>query len=220
MTAAAEELGYPVVLKTDEPRIQHKSDVGGVVLGIGDVDQLVSAYADLAARLGPRALVCQSVPTGVELALGIVADPELGPLVVVGAGGVLVELLADRRVALPPVSSALAADLLADLRVRPLLDGVRGARPADLGAVIRAIRGVSELAMELGSQLEALDINPLICGPRRRDRRGRPGDPAPVGDAVPTQSLHRGAAVPATPAPVMAVSACWPAPRWPLVIQR
>jgi acetate---CoA ligase (ADP-forming) len=163
--AAAEELGYPVVLKTDEPRIQHKSDVAGVVLGIGNVSELVAAYADLAARLGPRALVCKSVPPGVELALGIVADPGLGPLVVVGAGGVLVELLADRRVALPPVSAELAADLVADLRVKTLLDGVRGAPPADLGAVIQAICGLSELAIELGSQLEALDINPLICGP-------------------------------------------------------
>ncbi len=163
--AAAEEIGYPVVLKTDEPRVQHKSDVGGVLLGIGDAGELASAYADLAARLGPRTLVCRTVPSGVELALGIVRDPELGPLVVVGAGGVLVELLSDRRVALPPVSAQLASDLLADLRVRTLLGGVRGAPPADLAAVIRAIRGLSALALELGNELDALDINPLICGP-------------------------------------------------------
>ncbi|HTA10427.1 MAG TPA: acetate--CoA ligase family protein [Streptosporangiaceae bacterium] len=163
--AAAEEIGYPVVLKTDEPRVQHKSDVGGVLLGIGDAGELASAYADLAARLGPRALVCRTVPAGVELALGIVRDPELGPLVVVGAGGVLVELLSDRSVALPPVSAQLAKELLADLRVRTLLRGVRGAPPADLAAVIRAIRGLSELAVELGDELDALDINPLICGP-------------------------------------------------------
>jgi acyl-CoA synthetase (NDP forming) len=166
LAVAADELGYPVVLKTDDPRFQHKSDVGGVVLGIADADQLVRAYADLASRLGPQVLVCQSVPPGVELALGIVSDRELGPLVVVGAGGVLVELLADRRVALPPVSAGLAADLLAELRVGPLLDGVRGAGRADFDAVIQAIRGLSELAIELGSHLEALDINPLICGPR------------------------------------------------------
>ena len=163
--AAAAQIGYPVVLKTDEAHIQHKSDVGGVVLGIGDARQLAAAYADLASRLGPRVLVCQTVPAGVELALGIVRDPELGPLIVVGAGGVLVELLADRAVALPPVSARLAAELLADLRVRALLDGVRGGPAADLGAVIAAIRGVSQLAVELGDQLEALDVNPLICGP-------------------------------------------------------
>jgi succinyl-CoA synthetase beta subunit len=163
--AAAEEIGYPVVLKTDEPHIQHKSDVGGVVLGIGDASRLADVYADLAGRLGPRVLVCKTVQAGVELALGIVRDPELGPLIVVGAGGVLVELLADRVVALPPVSAELAAELVASLRVRKLLDGVRGAPAADFGAVIAAIRGLSELAVELGDQLEALDVNPLICGP-------------------------------------------------------
>jgi hypothetical protein len=88
-------------------------------------------------------LVCQTVPaaTGTELALGIVSEPELGPLVVVGAGGVLVDLLADRAVALPAVSAKLAAGMVAGLRVSKLLAGVSGARPADLDAVTRAIAG-------------------------------------------------------------------------------
>jgi acetate---CoA ligase (ADP-forming) len=163
--AAAEEIGYPVVLKTDEPRILHKSDAGGVVLGVSSPGALDAAYTDLARRLGSRVLVSRSIPPGVELALGIVAEPELGPLVVVGAGGVLVELLAARGVALPPVSAEQAAELLADLRVRALLDGARGAPPADIGAVIRAVQSLSDLAEELGDHLEALDVNPLICGP-------------------------------------------------------
>jgi acyl-CoA synthetase (NDP forming) len=163
--AAADQIGYPVVLKTAEPAIQHKSDVGGVLLGIRDAPELAAAYADLTVRLGPRVLVCQTVRPGVELALGIVREPELGPLVVVGAGGALVELLADRAVALPPVSAAHAAELVDGLRVARLLAGVRGAQPADLDAVIRAVCGLSELAIELGDQLDALDINPLICGP-------------------------------------------------------
>jgi acetate---CoA ligase (ADP-forming) len=163
--AAAEKIGYPVVLKTDQPRVLHKSDVGGVLLGIRDEGELRRAYADLADRLGPRALVCQAVPSGVELALGIVRDPALGPLVVIGAGGVLVEVLADRAVALPPVSDDVAGEMLAELRVWPLLGGLRGAPPADLSALLRAVRGLSELAVELGDQLAALDINPLICGP-------------------------------------------------------
>jgi acetate---CoA ligase (ADP-forming) len=163
--AAAACVGYPVVLKTDEPAIAHKSDVGGVLLGIADSHQLALAYANLAHRLGSRVLVCQSVPAGVELALGVVRDPELGPLVMVGAGGVLVELLADTAVALPPVSPSVARELVDSLRVRALLAGARGAPPADLDAVTRAISAVSALAMELGDRLEALDVNPLICGP-------------------------------------------------------
>jgi acetate---CoA ligase (ADP-forming) len=163
--AAAEQIGYPLVLKTDEPQIAHKSDVGGVLLGINDAAALTEAYRDLAGRLGSRVLVCQTVPAGPELALGIVTDPELGPLVVVGAGGVLVELLADRVVAMPPVSAAAAAELVDELKVSKLLAGVRGRAPSDLGAVTRAIVGLSDLALELGDRLEALDINPLICGP-------------------------------------------------------
>jgi acetate---CoA ligase (ADP-forming) len=163
--AAASSIGYPVVLKTDEPSILHKSDVGGVILGIGDPASLAAAYGDLTARLGPRVLVCQTAPPGTELALGIARDPDLGPLIVVGAGGVLVELLADRVVALPPVDEAAAGRLLGELRASALLAGARGAPPADLPAVVRAITGLSALACELGDELEALDVNPLICGP-------------------------------------------------------
>jgi acetate---CoA ligase (ADP-forming) len=164
--AAAESIGYPVVLKTADPAIAHKSDVRGVLLGILGPVELAQAYADLSARLGPLALVCETVPAGPELAVGIARDPDLGPLVVVGAGGVLVELLADRAVALPPVDEQTARQMIGELRVSRLLAGVRGAPPADLDAVCRAIMSISELAAELGDGLLALDVNPLICSPR------------------------------------------------------
>jgi len=163
--AAAEAIGYPVVLKTADPAVTHKSDVRGVLLHLTGPEELARAYADLSARLGPRVLVGRSVPAGPELAVGIARDPDLGPLIVVGAGGVLVELLADRAVALPPVDERTARQMIAGLRVARLLAGVRGAPPADLGAVVRAVTGLSELACELGGELEALDVNPLICGP-------------------------------------------------------
>jgi acyl-CoA synthetase (NDP forming) len=163
--AAAERIGYPVVLKTDNPAIAHKSDVGGVKLGLTYERALRAAYTDLAARLGPAALICQTAPPGIELALGITTDPALGPLIVVGAGGTLVELIADRAVALPPVTASQARDLLAELKVSKLLAGVRGAPPADLNAISAAIAALSTLATELAEDLAALDINPLICGP-------------------------------------------------------
>jgi acyl-CoA synthetase (NDP forming) len=163
--AAARSIGYPVALKTAEPAIPHKSDVRGVLLGIRSPAELAAAYADLSARLGPAALVGESVPAGTELALGLVRDPDLGPLIVVGAGGVLVETLADRAVALSPVDEETARQMIAELRVARLLAGVRGALPADLGAVVRSITALSDLAVDLGSELEALDVNPLICGP-------------------------------------------------------
>jgi acetate---CoA ligase (ADP-forming) len=163
--AAADSVGYPVVLKTANPDVSHKSDVGGVLLGIRGPQELARAYADLSARLGPPALVCESVAAGTELAVGIARDPDLGPLVVVGAGGVLVELLADRAVALPPVDEQTARQMIGELRAARLLAGIRGAPPADAAAVVRAITGISALAVDLGDRLEALDVNPLICGP-------------------------------------------------------
>jgi acyl-CoA synthetase (NDP forming) len=163
--AAAAEIGYPVVLKTGEPDIAHKTEARGVVPGLATPAALAAAYRDLATRLGPRALVFETVPPGPELSLGLARDPGLGPLIVVAAGGTLVELLDDKAVALPPVSEAQAARMLGTLRASRLLDGVRGAPPASRDAVARAITALSALAADLGDRLEALDINPLICGP-------------------------------------------------------
>ena len=160
--AAAAALGYPVVLKTDEPAITHKSDVGGVVLGLAGPDALAAAYADLADRLGRRVLVSQTAPAGPELALGLVRDPGLGPLIVIGAGGVLVELLADRAVAVPPVDEPLAAELLAGLRVSQLLAGARGQPPADAASADRlsvaCLVGAAPSAGRAGLAVAALAV--------------------------------------------------------------
>jgi acetate---CoA ligase (ADP-forming) len=163
--AAAAEIGYPVVLKTDEPGIAHKSDVGGVRLGLAGPDAASAAYDDLSARLGPRVLVCETAPPGTELALGLVRDAALGPLLVIGAGGVLIEIFSERSVVLPPVTRSSARVVLAGLRLAAVLAGARGQPGADLDAIADAITGLSQLACDLGDLLDALDINPLICGP-------------------------------------------------------
>ncbi|MGH8868378.1 MAG: acetate--CoA ligase family protein [Actinomycetes bacterium] len=161
--AAATRLGWPVVLKTDEPTVAHKSDVGGVVLGLRDPAALRSAYEDLRTRLGPRALVCATAPRGVELVLGVHRDPLLGPLLVAGAGGVLAELLDDRAVALPPLDEDRADAMLERLAVRRLLAGERGAAPADRAGVVQAMCAVAQIALELGCDVDGLDVNPLIA---------------------------------------------------------
>jgi acetate---CoA ligase (ADP-forming) len=162
-TAAAERLGWPVAVKTAEAT--HKSEVNGVRLGIEDRDVLAAAYRELAGRLGPRVTVAAMAPAGVELALGVIRDPQFGPLVLVAAGGVLIEVLADRRMALPPLDDPRARALLDRLAVRPLLDGVRGTPAVDLDAVARALVRLSALAADLGDLLDAVDVNPLIAGP-------------------------------------------------------
>jgi acetate---CoA ligase (ADP-forming) len=165
--AAAGRVGWPVALKTAAPGVVHKSDVDGVRLRLDGPDRVAAAYEDLAARLGPRVTVAAMAGPGVELALGVVADPQFGPLVMVAAGGVLVEVLGDRRFALPPVDHRQAMAMLDRLAVRPLLDGVRGGGgpPADLDAVAQAVVDLSVLAVDLGDRLAALDVNPLVAGP-------------------------------------------------------
>jgi acyl-CoA synthetase (NDP forming) len=162
---AADAIGYPVAVKTDEPGIAHKSDVGGVHLGLADRAGLTAAYEDLAARLGPRVTVCEMAAPGPELILGMARDPALGPLIVAGAGGTLAEYLSERSVALPPVVPAAAARMITRLRVAEILAGVRGRPPCDTDAVISALVSFSLLVFDLGGYLEAFDINPLICAP-------------------------------------------------------
>ena len=162
---AANELGWPVAIKTAAPGVQHKSDVGGVALGLADADALRTAYEDIAARLGPRVVVAPMAPKGVEVALGVVRDPTFGPLVLVAAGGVLVELMKDRQLALPPLDEHRARSLIDRLRSRPLLDGVRGAPAADVASLAFAISRLSVLAGDLGDLIAALDVNPMIVSP-------------------------------------------------------
>ena len=160
--AAAAEIGFPVVLKTAAPGVQHKSDVGGVKVGLADAEAVRAAYEVVAGRLGPQVAVGAMAPAGIEVALGIVRDPTFGPLVLVAAGGILVELLHDRALAFPPLDEAGARRLVDRLKIRPLLDGVRGAEPGDVDALIRAISRLSVLAADLGDLLNALDVNPVI----------------------------------------------------------
>jgi acyl-CoA synthetase (NDP forming) len=163
--AAADAIGYPVVLKTGEPGIAHKSDVGGVRLGLAGPAETSAAYDDLTARLGPNVLVSQTAPPGTELALGLVRDPALGPLLVISAGGVLIEIFNERVVLLAPVTRPAALAAIQRLRLAPVLAGARGQPPADQDAIATAIESLSRLARDHGDAIEALDINPLICGP-------------------------------------------------------
>ena len=165
--AAARDLGFPVVLKTATPGILHKSDVGGVKLNLSDVAAVRAAYDDLARPLGPRVLVMPMVGNGVELAFGALEDPQFGPLVMVGAGGVLVEIMADCRFALAPFDSATARRLLDSLKARPLLDGHRGLPAANIDAVAEALARFSVLAADLAGLFQEIDVNPMLCGVER-----------------------------------------------------
>ena len=163
LMAAAQRIGFPVVLKTTGA--DHKSDVGGVVLDIGGPTALGEAYREMARRLGSGVSVHAMVPPGVEVSVGVVRDDNFGPLVVVAAGGTLVELVADRAVACPPITTAGALELLRSLRIATLLGGWRGDSPMDIDALAGVIVGLAQLATELGDVVDAVEANPVICSP-------------------------------------------------------
>ncbi len=164
--AAAAAIGWPVVLKTAASGLLHKTEASGVILAVGNEDDVVRGWHDLAGRLGPRVLVEAMAPRGVEMAAGIVVDGQFGPLVMIAAGGVLVETHADRRFLLPPAGRASVRRAIDQLACRALLDGVRGGEAVDVDALVDAVARLSVIATTLGDCLAELDINPFIVHPQ------------------------------------------------------
>ncbi|SFM99787.1 Acyl-CoA synthetase (NDP forming) [Streptomyces sp. cf124] len=169
---AASLVGYPVVMKASGASIAHKTELGLVKIGLTSASQIRDAYRELTdiARYEDVSLdgvlVCQMVERGVEMVVGMTHDDLFGPTVTVGLGGVLVEVLRDSAVRVPPFGEDQAHAMLAELRGRALLDGVRGAPPADVDALVEVVLRVQRMALELGDQIAELDINPLMVLPR------------------------------------------------------
>src|SRR5690606_13735062 len=163
---AATRVGLPAVLKVTGP--VHKSDVGGVRLGLKTAGDVRDAYRDMAARIGAEmtgAIVQRMLPAGVEIIIGGVTYPVFGPLVMVGMGGVTADLLADRAFRVPPVDAAAAREMIGELRCAPLLHGYRGSPPADVEALAGQVARVSRLLEDL-PQVAELDLNPVIVTPQ------------------------------------------------------
>jgi acyl-CoA synthetase (NDP forming) len=170
--AAVESMAGPAVLKVASADIVHKSELGLVRLGV-TAAAAAAAYAELMAtarRARPDAaidgvLVAAQVAAGVEMTVGVTRDAVFGPAVMVGFGGVLVEVLGDVSVRVPPFTELEARAMVDELRGRALLDGVRGGPPADVGAVVAAVMAIQRLVLDHGDVLAELDVNPLIVGP-------------------------------------------------------
>lgn len=170
----ASALGGPVAMKVQSEDLPHKTESGGVALGVegeaavreafGRIMESARAYAPDATLKGVR--VERMAGAGVEMIVGVSRDPDFGPMLAVGTGGVFVEVLDDAVLSPVPVDAAEAREMLRGLRGRRLLDGVRGAPPADTDALIRLLVAVSEFAVSAGGALEALDLNPVIVHPR------------------------------------------------------
>lgn len=174
-TAVAADFGYPVAIKVESPDLPHKTDAGVIRLNLKSEAELRAAYEEVmtnASRVEPRprihgVLVQPMIPAGIEIMVGARIDPLLGPVIVAGLGGVLVELIKDTAVALAPVTRAEARGMLARLRGAAALNGFRGAKPVDLARLAEIICRISELAADQGERIAELDVNPLICAGSR-----------------------------------------------------
>ena len=168
--AAATFIGYPVVVKVQSRDIAHKTDVGGVKLGLRTAAQVRRAFADVkVAAQGVRfdgVLVSQQVEPVAELIAGISSDPQFGHMVLVGMGGIFAESLRDVSMRMPPIDRQMAIEMIEELRGLSLLRGARGRPHADLAALADVLVGLGEIALDLGEQLVDLDINPLFALPQ------------------------------------------------------
>ena len=160
-------MGSPVALKVVSDEIVHKTDVGGVVLGLTTPEAAAEAYADMTARLGSamRGALCQPMAEpGVETIVGVTTDPSFGPVVLFGLGGTGAELIRDRAVRVAPLTDVDAAELVREPRSAPLWQGYRGAPPGDLAALEDLLVRIGRLADDV-PELAELDLNPVIVGP-------------------------------------------------------
>lgn len=168
--AAAAQIGYPVVLKVASADLPHKSDIGGVVLGLTCADHVRAAYRRImnavSALPGPPkidgVLVAEMVSDGLELVLGMTQDHDMGPVIVFGAGGVDVERVKDVALAAPPLDAAAAEALIDRTRVSALMHAYRGKPGKDRMALVKALVGLSNLVTDAGAHIESIDVNPFV----------------------------------------------------------
>ncbi|GAA3340799.1 hypothetical protein GCM10020358_29720 [Amorphoplanes nipponensis] len=164
--AAADRIGYPVVMKSADPALVHKSDTGGVRLGLADAAAVARQYDTVAAagQTGRGVLVQRQVSAPVELLAGLAHDRLFGSVVLLGLGGVRTELFGDRALRLVPVTDLDAGRMWRGLRCAPLLTGYRGAAPVDTAALEDLVLRLGRLAEDL-PEIAELDLNPVLAGP-------------------------------------------------------
>ena len=169
---AAETLGYPCVLKVASIDIAHKTELGALRLGLENRAAVQKAYDEMLANVRgkkPEAkiegVLVQKQISGIECLLGIARDDQFGPILVMGLGGVFVEILADVAIRIPPISAAEARRALESLKGKKVFSGVRGASPADIDALAEMAARLSWLACDLRDEIAELDLNPVMVLP-------------------------------------------------------
>ncbi len=161
------EIGYPVVAKIVSPRILHKSDVGGVAVGITDAARLADLFLRFQGMEGFAGMIVEEMVSGVELILGAKIDVQFGPMILLGMGGTGVEIYQDVSLRMAPLTGKDVDAMIAGLKARRLLEGYRGAAKVDREKLTGVILAFSSVVMDLQGRIESIDINPLLCSSRR-----------------------------------------------------
>ena len=170
---AAEEIGFPVVLKIVSPQILHKMDVGGVILDLGNESEVREGYREILRNIRTKApnaevsgvLVQEMVPPSTEIIVGAIRDPQFGPAIMFGIGGIFTEVIKDVTFRIAPLTMDDAEEMIGELKARAVLEGARGLPKADLNAIVEVILKISEVMMAF-PEIESVDLNPIIVSER------------------------------------------------------
>ncbi|MEX2192627.1 MAG: 3-hydroxypropionate--CoA ligase [Nitrosarchaeum sp.] len=169
----AKKLGFPLVMKVVSPQILHKTDVGGVKVGINNVDEVKKTFKDMYGRLSKKKgvdvkgiLLEKMVPKGVELIVGVQNDPQFGPVIMVGLGGIMTEVMKDVAFRMLPITTSDAKSMLNELKGSKLLKGFRGSPPIDLDMVSKMLVQIGKLGMENADYINSIDFNPVVVYPK------------------------------------------------------
>ena len=163
----AEEIGYPVAAKIVSPVIIHKSDVGGVAVGITDPKALSDTFRRFSMMKGFTGVIVEEMVSGIELIVGAKIDYQFGPVILLGMGGTGVEIYQDMTLRMAPLKQRDAQSMINCLKAQRLLKGYRGAEPINLKALNQLITTFSELVMEIETSIESIDLNPVMCNAKK-----------------------------------------------------
>jgi acyl-CoA synthetase (NDP forming) len=163
----AQEIGYPVAAKVVSPRVLHKSDVGGVLVGIGSDEKLTETFGRFSRLEGFAGLLVEEMLSGVELIVGAKIDYQFGPVVLLGMGGIGVEIYRDTTLRMAPLKRKDVESMLKDLKAYPVLEGYRGSKPVNLAKLKGMVVAFSSLVMDIEGFIESIDLNPVLCSSRR-----------------------------------------------------
>ncbi|MDE1867909.1 MAG: acetate--CoA ligase family protein, partial [Thaumarchaeota archaeon] len=172
-TRAAKKIGYPLVMKVVSPQILHKTDVGGVKVGLQNEKEVKKAFTDMYSRLSKKKgvelkgiLLEKMVPQGIELIVGLQNDPQFGPVIMVGLGGILTEIFKDVAFRMLPISIDDAKSMLAELKGSKILQGYRGSKPVDLNMLAKALVQIGKVGVDNADYFDSVDFNPIVVYPK------------------------------------------------------